>query len=141
MNLHIRELFRPRPGNRYLLVCKQMSRLKDELESMLDEVEAELIVSLDEQQLLRLKPREYDVVLLQDVFLTLDDKQRALKTIYTSLANAGYIVLLEKKGALVLEDTYELLQHHEFRSPNNIDIVGGYDLIIGKKMHMWGAGL
>jgi predicted nicotinamide N-methyase len=118
-----------------------MSRLKDELESMLDEVEAELIVSLDEQQLLRLKPREYDVVLLQDVFLTLDDKQRALKTIYTSLANAGYIVLLEKKGALVLEDTYELLQHHEFRSPNNIDIVGGYDLIIGKKMHMWGAGL
>lgn len=139
--MHIETLFRPRPGNRYLMVCNQISSLSDELKAMLDKVGAELIVSLDERQLTRLKPREYDVVLLQDIFSTLNDKQRALKTIYTSLANAGYIVILEQTGVLELESVYELLQSYEFRSPNYIDIVDGYDLFIGKKMHMWGNGL
>ncbi|MDQ1245442.1 MAG: hypothetical protein QG565_1783, partial [Campylobacterota bacterium] len=35
----------------------------------------------------------------------------------------------------------KLLEEFEFRAPNEIDIVEGYDLIIAKKMHMWGNGL
>jgi len=33
------------------------------------------------------------------------------------------------------------LEIMEFRSANEIDIIDGYDLVIAKKMHMWGNGL
>jgi hypothetical protein len=40
-----------------------------------------------------------------------------------------------------IEAVKTILEDHEFRAPNEIDIMEGYDLIMAKKMHMWGAGL
>ena len=36
---------------------------------------------------------------------------------------------------------YELLENNEFRAANFIDIFPNYDLVMAKKMHMWGNGL
>ena len=38
-------------------------------------------------------------------------------------------------------ETKEILEDFEFRVANYIDLVEGYDLIMAKKMHMWGNGL
>jgi hypothetical protein len=46
-----------------------------------------------------------------------------------------------KKGVLDIEALKEKLELFEFRSANNIDIIKDYDLVIAKKMHMWGNGL
>jgi len=48
---------------------------------------------------------------------------------------------MEKKGVMDVEKIKELLEEFEFRAVNDIDIVQGYDLVMAKKMHMWGNGL
>jgi hypothetical protein len=40
-----------------------------------------------------------------------------------------------------IESTKELLEKFEFRAPNEIDVIDEYDLVMAKKMHMWGNGL
>ena len=48
---------------------------------------------------------------------------------------------MQKKGTMDIWATKELLEEHEFRSPSDIDVLPEYDLVMAKKMHMWGAGL
>jgi hypothetical protein len=48
---------------------------------------------------------------------------------------------MEKKGVLDLNIIKDELSSAEFRAVNEIDLVDGYDLVMGKKMHMWGNGL
>jgi hypothetical protein len=64
-----------------------------------------------------------------------------LKLAYTTLANTANIVIIEKKGVMDIEAVKAMLEEHEFRAPNEIDIIEGYDLVMAKKMHMWGVGL
>jgi hypothetical protein len=64
-----------------------------------------------------------------------------LKLAYTTLANTANIVIIEKKGVMDIEAVKTMLEEHEFRASNEIDIIDGYDLVMAKKMHMWGAGL
>ena len=64
-----------------------------------------------------------------------------LKLSYLTLANTANVIILEKKGILDLEAIKTLLEEMEFRAANEIDIIDGYDLIMAKKMHMWGNGL
>jgi hypothetical protein len=40
-----------------------------------------------------------------------------------------------------IEATKTLLEEFEFRAPNYIDVLDEYDLVMAKKMHMWGNGL
>lgn len=64
-----------------------------------------------------------------------------LKLAYQTLANSANIIILEKKGTTDIASTKALLEELEFRSANEIDILENYDLIMAKKMHMWGNGL
>jgi hypothetical protein len=48
---------------------------------------------------------------------------------------------MEKKGVMDIEAIKTMLEEHEFRAPNEIDVIDGYDLVMAKKMHMWGNGL
>ena len=34
-----------------------------------------------------------------------------------------------------------MLEEFEFRSSNEIDVLPEYDLVMAKKLHMWGNGL
>lgn len=89
----------------------------------------------------RALPRDNDVVIIRDVLHRHTMPSRVLKAIYTTLANTGDIIIITKKGAVDVEEQKRMLEEHEYRAPNAIDILDGYDLVMAKKMHMWGNGL
>jgi hypothetical protein len=48
---------------------------------------------------------------------------------------------MQKKGTMNIEETLNILEEFEFRSQNYIDVLPEYDLVMAKKLHMWGNGL
>jgi len=141
------ELFRPLPGNSYLQVSTQEDAISVALKELLEGVDGELEVILYNDENLeftkpyRALPRSHDIVILQDVISKHQTPKMLLKTAYTALANTADIILLEKKGAMEIEEMKMLLEEFEFRAINDIDILDGYNLVMAKKMHMWGNGL
>jgi len=86
-------------------------------------------------------PRDNDVVMVRDVLNRHAHPKRIVKAIYTTLANAGDIIIINRIGSTSIQEQLELLEACEFRAGNSIDILDGYELVMGKKMHMWGNGL
>jgi len=86
-------------------------------------------------------PRSNDMIILKDIFDSHENQDMLLKLSYHSLANTADIIIMEKKGVMDLESIKQKLEEFEFRAANDIDIVDGYDLVVAKKMHMWGNGL
>ena len=86
-------------------------------------------------------PRSNDMIILKDIFDSHENQDMLLKLSYHSLANTADIIIMEKKGVMDLESIKQKLEEFEFRAANDIDIVDGYDLVMAKKMHMWGNGL
>jgi len=141
------QLFNPYPGNHYLQVCTSEDEITKELRTMMDSVNGELSVvlynddNLDFSKAFRALPRSHDIVVLQDIFHKHDNQKMILNLAYHTLANTADIIIMEKKGVMDIEAIKALLEEFEFRAPNDIDIVEGYDLVMAKKMHMWGNGL
>jgi len=156
------ELFNPYPGNHYM----QVTTLPDETTKALCELvqgvdgEFSLVVYDEDErndkdefpnanikyvksflQPYRALPRSNDIIILKDIFYKHQNKEMLLKIAYTSLANTADIIIMEKKGLLDITSIKQMLEEFEFRASNDIDIVDGYDLIMAKKMHMWGNGL
>ncbi|MCD6172389.1 MAG: hypothetical protein J7J96_01195 [Sulfurimonas sp.] len=128
-----------------------MSQLRDEiseaLENILNKVDGTLDITLYNNENLnfsqpfRALARSNDIVIFKDTFISHENQKMILKIAYTSLANTADIIIMEKKGVMDIEKIKELLEEFEFRAANDIDVVEGYDLVIAKKMHMWGNGL
>ncbi len=141
------ELFHPLPGNHYLHVTKEQNDISDALAKLLVSVEGKLSIALlSEEDLKNAKPfralpRDNDIVVFQDIFSQHKNQSTILKIAYRTLANSAEIVILEKKSILDIEALKNTLEEHEFRTPNHLDILDGYDIVVAKKMHMWGAGL
>ncbi|WP_294932918.1 hypothetical protein [Sulfurimonas sp.] len=157
--MRIRELFNPLPGNRYFEITTHVDELSYLLSSLMEEVDGILNIALyaDEikeqdikanishiegvKSLPRAMPREHDMVVLKDIYALHEDKSALLSLSYRTLANAAHIIILEKKGVIDTKELMQTLEDFEFRAANEIDVVDGYDLVIAKKMHMWGNGL
>ena len=141
------QLFNPLPGNHYLVVSTCRDEVTDALSTILKKVDGELDVALYNEENLnfsqpfRARPRDHDMVVIKDVFHKHENKEMLLKIAYLTLANTANVIIMEKKGLLDIEVTKELLEYLEFRAPNEIEIVDGYDLVMAKKMHMWSNGL
>ena len=153
------ELFEPRPGNHYLQVTTKVDETTLALEQLMKEVDGEMRVAyyssspitekltatVQEIQNFKIPfralPRDNDLVVLKDILFLHQDPKLLLKISYSTLANNANIILMEKKGTMDIEKILELLEEFEFRSGNYIDILPEYDLIIAKKLHMWGNGL
>ena len=154
------ELFNPLPGNHYIQITTKVDEttialrdllknvdgefhlvvyLKDEASIVFPEVKLQIINKLDSP--FRALPRDNDMVIFKDIFQAHSNQDMLLRIAYTTLANTANIIIMEKKGTINIEETKELLEKFEFRAPNEIDILDEYDLIIAKKMHMWGNGL
>ncbi len=133
--------------NPYLQVCSREDEITIALKSMMNSVNGELSVvlyndeNLDFSKAFRALPRSHDIVILQDVFHKHTNPKMILNLAYHTLANTADVIIMEKKGIMDIEATKTLLEEFEFRAPNDIDIVEGYDLVMAKKMHMWGNGL
>jgi hypothetical protein len=156
------ELFNPLPGNHYLQVTTQPDETTLALQKLIDEVDGEFrlaIYAQDEFTLdsglsktktqfvkkfntpFRALPRDNDIVIFKDILSKHTNPKLLLKIAYTTLANTADIIIMEKKGTMDIEATKELLEAFEFRAANAIDVVDEYDLVMAKKMHMWGNGL
>lgn len=155
------ELFNPLPGNCYLEVTTNPNEITTALKSLLESKEGELRVALygEDQTVLdklevekkqfiegftkpfRALPRDHDCVIFKEIVSLHANPEQLLKTAYTTLANAAHIIIMEKKGSMDTEAMLEMLDRHEFRAPNSIDVLKEYDLVMAKKLHMWGKGL
>ena len=89
----------------------------------------------------RLKSREFEYCILFDTISLCEDKEKFIKTCYHSLENSAFIIIIEPKSSNNISEVIELLDLCEFRVANNIDIFDDYNLIMAKKLHMWGNGL
>jgi len=153
------QLFNQYPGSHYMQITKEPDDITKKLYDLLDangkfslviygeetnlqnfeNANIKYVKNLDEP--FRALPRSNDVIILKDIFSSHKNQDILLKTAYSSLANTANIIIMEKLNILDIEKTKQKLEKFEFRASNNIDIVDGYDLIIAKKMHMWGNGL
>jgi predicted nicotinamide N-methyase len=89
----------------------------------------------------RALPRDNDIVILKDLFHLHHNQDLLLKVAYTTLANTAEIIIMQEKGTMDIEAIKEMLEKYEFRAANYIDVLPEYDLVMAKKMHMWGNGL
>lgn len=156
------ELFKPLPGNHYLQVTTLPDETTTALCRILQNVGGELtLVVYDEEernfsqkfpqariqqiqnfkQPFRAIPRDHDIVILKDIFHLHSNQKMILKTAYTTLANTANIIIMQKKDTMNVQEIKELLEEYEFRAPNYINVLPEYDLVMAKKMHMWGNGL
>jgi len=156
------ELFNPYPGNHYLQVTTRVDETTTALSKLMEGVDGELsLVIYDENDIdiqsdfpnakiqhiknfknpFRALPRTHDVVVFKDIFHLHENQQGILKIAYATLANAAHIIIMQKKGTMDIEAMKEMLEEFEFRSSNDIDVLPEYDLVMAKKLHMWGNGL
>ena len=156
------ELFNPLPGNHYLQVTTSPDETTKALCDLLDDVDGELSLAVydkneidldslfpnaktqqikDFKQPFRAIPRNHDIVIFKDIFHLHANQKMILKIAYTTLANTADIIIMQKKGTMDIEAMKEMLDEFEFRAANEIDVLPEYDLVMAKKMHMWGNGL
>lgn len=157
------QLFNPLPGNHFIQVTTHVDETTTALYELLQNTGGELRIALyrDEdisdvqdkypdakvQQVknfvhpFRALPRDNDIVILKDIFHLHHDKDKLLKSTYTTLANTAEMIIMQKKGTMDIQSMLEMLEEYEYRAANYIDVLSEYDLVMAKKMHMWGNGL
>ncbi len=156
------ELFNPLPGNHYIQVTNKIDATTLALQKMILEVDGEFRLALYTEAKLeipielkdaqiqyimnfsnpfRALPRDNDMVIFKNIFFKHLNPELLLRIAYTTLANTANVIIMQEKGTMDIESTKELLEKFEFRVPNEINILDEYDLVMAKKMHMWGNGL
>lgn len=87
-------------------------------------------------------PRDYATVIVQDVLHLHESPRKFLELIYRTLLNASEIIIVQKNGSMLIAEVESRLDESEFRAINTMtDLIEGYEVIVAKKMHMWGNGL
>jgi len=156
----ITSLLHPSPHTKIMVVTSHLDVMAEELGNFIAPYEGLIDVSLfpGEHQNLNLFhkiftikdykspaggiPRDYAAVIVQDVVHLHESPRKFLELIYRTLLNASEIIIVQKSGSMSIAEVESLLDQVEFRAINAImDLIDGYEVIIGKKMHMWGNGL
>ncbi|HEX5329351.1 hypothetical protein [Sulfuricurvum sp.] len=91
---------------------------------------------------IRSATRDYETIILQDILHLHSLPLKLLQLVYRSLENSAEVIIVQKCGAMETSEVEALLEKSEFRAANTIrDLIEGCDVIVAKKMHMWGNGL
>ena len=83
------------------------------------------------------KRSNYEYVVLSNTFLNQENKQLFMKIISMALRDSGYMIIIEEKQK-DLTKIYEMLEELDYGAISSIDIFEKHNLIMGKKLHMWG---
>lgn len=156
----ITSLLHPSPYTKIMVVTSHLDSMAEELSNFLTPYEGLIDVSLfpgDHQNLslfhkiFTIKdykspaggiPRDYAAVIVQDVLHLHESPRKFLELIYRTLLNASEIIIVQKNDSMSITEIESLLDQVEFRAINAIiDLIEGYEVIVAKKMHMWGNGL
>ena len=156
------ELFNPLPGNHYIQVTDKIDETTFALQKIISEVNGEFHLALYTQEEpsipkelketkiqiinnlskpFRALPRDNDMVIFKNILFQHTNPQLLLRIAYTTLANTANVIIMQEKGTMDTSATKEVLEKFEFRAANEIDILDEFDLVMAKKMHMWGNGL
>ena len=156
------ELFNPLPGNHYIQVTDKIDETTFALQKIISEVNGEFHLALYTQEApsipkelketkiqiinnlskpFRALPRDNDMVIFKNILFQHTNPQLLLRIAYTTLANTANVIIMQEKGTMDISATKEVLEKFEFRAANEIDILDEFDLVMAKKMHMWGNGL
>lgn len=120
--------------------CDDISQL---LEKLTQRIEGELTTQKFneiEQKRFRLKDRNFEYAVISDCLDKVEHIDRFITSIYHSLENSAFIIVLQPKGSMDIENMKEILDKNHFRAVNDINIFEKYHLVMAKKLHMWGAG-
>jgi len=91
---------------------------------------------------IRSATRDYETIIFQDVLHLHSLPLKLLQLVYRSLENSAEIIIVQKCGVMETSEIEAMLEKSEFRAANTIcDLIAGYDVVVAKKMHMWGNGL
>lgn len=158
----ITSLLHPTPHTKIMVVTSHLDEMVEELNAFLSPYEGLIDLSLypgEHVELLSFTPnktfllkdyrspaggiaRDYAAVIVQDVLHLHESPHKFLELIYRTQLNATEIIIIQKKGSMQTAQVEALLDENEFRAINTmIDLIDDYDVIVGKKMHMWGNGL
>ncbi|MDO9056836.1 MAG: hypothetical protein Q7U69_09845 [Sulfuricurvum sp.] len=156
----ITSLLHPTPHTKIMVVTSHLDSMTEEMGDFLAPYEGLIDVSLfpgDHQNLppfhktFTIKdykspaggiPRDYAAVIVQDVLHLHESPHKFLELLYRTLLNASEIIIVQKNGSMSFPEVESLLDQVEFRAINAItDLIEGYEVIVAKKMHMWGNGL
>lgn len=85
----------------------------------------------------KIKRASYDYGVVCNAILDSENQNNLMKLISAGIRDSGYIVIIEQKDKN-LDSIYELLEEFDYGAISSIDIFKNYNLIIGKKLHMWG---
>jgi len=86
---------------------------------------------------IKVKRSNYDYVVLSSSFLNQENKNLFMKIASLGLRDSGYIIFLETKDK-PLDEIYDILEEFDYGAVSCIDIFKDYNLVMGKKLHMWG---
>ncbi len=158
----ITQLLHPTPHTKIMLATSHLDAMAEELSTFLKPFEGEVDVSLfpgnhsefSSQYLHKVFtikdynspsggiPRDYAAVIVHDVLHLHQSPLKFLELSYRTMLNATEIIIVQKNGLMTIVEIEELLDKAEFRAINSImDLIEGHEVIVGKKMHMWGNGL
>lgn len=158
----ITSLLHPTPHTKIMVVTSHLDSMVEELAAFVSPYEGLIDLSLfpgdhqsqthsafhktftikDYRSLAGGIPRDYAAVIVQDVLHLHESPNKFLQMIYRTLLNASEIIIVQKKGSMNIAEVESLLDQVEFRAINPItDLIEGRDVIVAKKMHMWGNGL
>lgn len=139
------DLIQPLPGYKVLEVSYEKSAISQSITNHLAGNANLVYVEYGDKALtldkpFRALPREHDVVVLNKILLAHKYSERILKNVYTTLANASNVIIIESKEKDISK-VFSLLELCDFRAANDIDIFEDKNVVVAKKMHMWGNGL
>jgi len=158
----ITQLLHPTPNTKIMVATSHLDTMMEELSSFLSPYEGLIDLSLfpgEHQEFSSPSihkvhaikdykspafgiPRDYAAVIVQDVLHLHEYPLKFLQLIYRTLLNATEIIIVQKKASMNIDEVEDLLEKSEFRATNTImDLIDGYEVIVAKKMHMWGNGL
>lgn len=122
--------------------CEDINLL---LEELVHNIEGELTTQdFNEIELkkFRLRDRNFEYAIVSDCLNKEDSEftDRFITSIYHSLENSAFIILLQTKNTIEITQMIDTLDRNNFRAVNDINIFDKYHLVMAKKLHMWGAG-
>lgn len=118
------------------------------VDSTLEEIRAEnegniKYIPFINQESAKLKAtaREFEYIVLGNIFSSCDDQEIILKLMYKALENSGNIIILEKISNDNRYELLDLLEQVGFQAPNCIELFDDTYIFTAKKMHHWDNGL
>lgn len=134
-------LFNMTPSVSILHYVEEVNDITSKLESLVESVDGK-VKTIENNPPLNYLRREakhsgFDYVVISCTLVQHDDQNNFMNLISKSLRDSGYMIILENKDQ-ALDSVYELLEKYDYGAVNSIDIFEKYNLIMAKKLHMWG---